>query len=282
MRHKRGSRLKRAVIIILVLAVVLTALILDSRYRIDVSEYELEYASLPAAFDGFRIVQISDLHNMEFGSGNENLFEKVMSAKPDIIAVTGDIVDSRGEADYVRELFTGLCAIAPCYYVSGNHEWSRPDISDVLKEIKECGAAVLRNRYEVIERDGQRIAVAGVDDPLGTSYEDRTGALMKKLREEQGEIFTILLHHRNLPPDDYLTIGAPELVLSGHAHGGIIRLPLTDGLMDSSRKWLPSYTSGVYEKDGVKVLVSRGLGNSVPVPRILNNPHIPVAVLRKK
>ena len=105
---------------------------------------------------------------------------------------------------------------------------------------------------------------------------------MERLRAEQGDIFTVLLHHRNLPPEDYVSLGAPELVLSGHAHGGIVRLPFTDGLIDASRRWFPSYTSGVYEKDGVKVLVSRGLGNSVSVPRFLNNPHIPVAVLRKK
>ncbi len=282
MQRKRGSHLKRAVIIILVIAVIFTALILDSRYRIDVAEYELEYASLPAAFDGFRIVQISDLHNAVFGSGNENLFEMIKGAKPDMIAVTGDIVDSEGEPGYMTELFTGLCAIAPCYYVTGNHELARRDVSSLLEAVSRCGAHVLRDDYVLLERGGQRIAVAGTDDPNTASNRDGTGELMKRLRAEQGSIFTVLLHHRNLPPEDYLALGAPELVLSGHAHGGIIRLPLTDGLIDASRRWLPGYTSGVYEKDGVTVLVSRGLGNSVSVPRFLNNPHIPVAVLRKK
>ena len=273
-RRRKGFR--RFLLILLVLA----ALVLDSRFRIVKTEYSLHYTELPAQFDGLRIVQVSDLHCESFGKGNEKLLAKVRKAEPDIIVITGDIIDRDGEENYARELFTALAEIAPSYYVTGNNEWALDNTGAMLELIRSCGVRVLQNQYVLLERGGGYIALVGLDDPCGRADMEKPEEVMARLRAEQGDIFTVLLNHRNKPPEELYSLGA-DLVFSGHAHGGLIRLPFTDGLMDASRTWFPKYTSGVYEYGGMKLVVSRGLGNSVIVPRFLNNPHLPVAVLVK-
>lgn len=279
--HMRIKRKKHTLLIICTLILIaLVVIVIDSKYRIVINEYELEYSELPSQFDGFRIVQVSDLHCMEFGKANSYLLKKVEQAQPDIIAITGDIIDRNGEEEYARELFSALVDIAPSYYVTGNHEWAIDDTYELLSLIRECGVTVLQNEYEIIEKDGAEIAIVGLDDPNGRADMERPEQVMERLRAQEGNVFTVLLNHRNRTPESLYPLSA-QLILSGHAHGGLIRLPFTDGLIDASRTWFPDNTSGVYEYGGMKLLVSRGLGNSVIVPRFLNNPHLPVAILKK-
>ncbi len=270
-RHRRRGGIFLFLLLFLVL---LTA---DSNVRIVTREYQLSYDTLPRAFDGFRIVQLSDLHAGSFGTDNIRLISAVTAARPDIIAVTGDLVDGEGQGGYVRELMTALTAIAPVYYVTGNHEWASGMIGELFDILDDCGVTALRNTYTVLERGGASILLAGLEDPNGPADMETPGQVMEQLREETGGGFTVLLAHRNRV-EEYALLGA-QLVLCGHAHGGLIRLPFTDGLIDTNRDWFPTYTCGVYTENGTDVLVSPGLGNSVPVPRFLNNPQVCVAVL---
>jgi predicted MPP superfamily phosphohydrolase len=255
------------------------ALIYDSNFRIDVDEYQLNYADLPPSFDGFRVVSLSDVHAAQFGKDNRKLIDAVWGAKPDIIAITGDLIDSYGQLGIIDTLVGGLLEIAPVYYVTGNHEWDSGDVKNLLSLLEQRGATVLRNEYTRLTRGGGAIVLAGTDDPNGPADMKTPSELIGDIRSAEGERFIVVLEHRNNHLGLYASLGV-GLVVCGHAHGGIVRLPFTDGLMGPSRELFPTYTSGVYAEGATKMLVSRGVGNHTGFPRFLNNPHIPVAVLR--
>ena len=277
-RRRKKRKARRVLLVLLIIAALLALAGRDSAENIDAASYSLAFSSLPSAFDGFRIVQISDLHAREFGRDNSRLLEKTAAAEPDIIAVTGDIIDDEGQLDTARTLFSGLVAIAPVYSVAGTHEWSCGELPALLKVLSACGVKVLSNSYEVLYRGEEKIVIAGLEDANGYADMIAPPEFMARLKASEGECFTILLSHRNYTPEYYLPLGA-ELVLSGHAHGGIIRLPFTDGLINASRELFPKYTSGPYRLEDMVLFVSRGLGSSVKVPRLFNRPHLPIITL---
>ena len=277
---KRKRRGFQGLLLFLLFMGAMAYLVYDSNTRIVTTEYELSYSHLPEAFENYRIVQLSDVHAAEFGGSAQPIVDAVQEAQPDLIAVTGDLIDADGQGDYVRELMQKLVAIAPVYYVTGNHEWASGSVKELFSILEECGVTVLRNSYRKITVDGESILLAGLEDPNGPADMKTPETLMSEIRAAEGEdAFVVLLAHRNDRIQQYSALGA-DLILCGHAHGGIIRLPFTDGLINTNREWFPSYTSGVYTENGTDFLVSRGVGNHTGVPRFLNNPHIPVAVLK--
>jgi len=272
-------KLLRRLRFLLLCAIVLAAICADSRFSLDTAEYTVTSPAIPAAFDGFRIVQLSDLHLTLFGEDNSRLISAVEEARPDIIVITGDMVDTAdGWQDYVGPLAEALTAIAPVYYVSGNHEWAAGSARELFAFLEERGVTVFRNEYELIELGGEAIVLAGADDPNGPWDMMKPHELKAEIDGSHPGLYTVLLAHRNTELDTYSAAGF-DLTLCGHAHGGIVRLPFTDGLINTEREWFPTHTSGLYELDGMSAIVSRGLGNGIPVPRFLNRPHIPVAVL---
>lgn len=241
----------------------------------------VEADTLPAAFDGLRIVQLSDLHGKEFGNASENLLEKVTQLKPDVIAVTGDLIDQASQLDMVRPLAKGLAAIAPTYYVTGNHEWAVRCVPELKQLLTDCGVRVLTNGYELWEKDGATLAIAGADDPNGP-YDQKTG---EELRGEIDADYVILLSHRDTVAQ-YESWGY-DLTLCGHGHGGIVRIPLLDrGVLSTDRTLFPEYDGGLVEYAGGEYcFVSRGLGsNTVPFHafRLFNRPDLPVIVLNSQ
>jgi len=253
----------------------------DSKYNLQVTEYELYFESLPAEFDGFRIVQLSDLHGMEFGENSIRLIEAVKKQAPDLIALTGDFATHPADVAVTRSLMEGLYGTAAVYSVNGNHEWAGKTRLDVNSILDEFGARRLENEYDVFERGGARIVIAGAEDPNGNADMIKPDALAAKLREEYPDDFVLWLGHRNYWVKKYPQLPV-NLILSGHAHGGIVRLPLVGGLLSIERKIGAEYESGVYNTDTYTMLVSRGLGNSIRIPRIFNRPEIVVIKLRCK
>lgn len=244
----------------------------------------LTYTStaLPAEFDGLRIVQLSDLHNREFGKNNQRLYAAVEQAAPDLIFLTGDLVDEYAEAPipYAKAVGKALSAIAPTYYVTGNHEWAHGNaaVEELKTALRESGVTVLSNQFVPLERNGQTIFIAGIDDPNGYADQTTPEELAAKLYAQQEAPFWLLLAHRNnLFESEYAALGA-DLTLSGHGHGGLWRLPFTDGLLGSGGTLLPSYTNGFYTCRGAEVFVSRGLGGMV---RLFNRPEVAVVTLRR-
>ena len=252
-------------------------------WGVEATVTQVELSGLPQEFDGLRIVHLSDNHGHEFGEDNEELLAMVAEQEPDMIVLTGDIIDQESQLTMIPALAKGLSAIAPTYYVTGNHEWSLG--TGVVKTLKslleECGVTVLSNRYEVLERDGASIVLAGVDDLNGFADQKTPEELYAEIQAEHPGLFTVLLAHRNDQFGTYAACGY-DLVLSGHAHGGIIRLPFTDGLLGTQRNFFPTWTAGVYTLGDSTLFVSRGLGNNtVPIHgfRLFNRPDLAIVEL---
>lgn len=238
---------------------------------------------LPQEFEGFRIAQISDLHNEVFGSENRELLTLLAGAKPDVIVITGDLVDSRRtDVDAALEFVRGAVEIAPVYYVAGNHESRIPEEFWMLERgLYQMGAHVLRGERALLTRDGAAVALIGVDDP---TFQDKNSANwpgiveaeLGRLREEG--LYSILLIHR---PELMETYAKAEmnLVFSGHAHGGQVRLPFVGGVIAPNQGFFPQYDGGLYTLGDTRMVVSRGLGNSLAPLRVNNRPEIVLAEL---
>ena len=250
-------------------------------WGIQVTVTQVSVHGLPDGFEGLRIVQLSDLHGHEYGQDSGELLELVAEQEPDLIAITGDLVDQESQLERVPALARGLAAIAPTYYVTGNHEWASVNVPQLKGVLEECGVTVLSNQYTVLERGGDRVVLAGVDDPNGYADQKTPEELYGEIQEQDGGLCTILLAHRNDRFEEYAAAGY-DLVISGHAHGGIIRLPFTDGLLGTNRRFFPTWTAGVYTLGDSTLFVSRGLGNNtVPFPgfRLFNRPDLAVLEL---
>lgn len=257
---------------------------------IGVTEYCCTFPALPKEFDGFRILQVSDLHNKRFGKNQEYLLKKAKETKPDIIVITGDIIHDKksiSQIEYrlnkVRPFLRIAAKLAPVYYVTGNHEIETGYPEYIWKEIKKCGATVLINDSATIERGGKRLSVIGPADPF--RYGDRREykpfrEQLKKLCDAQKGGFKLVLSHRPETLDIYAECGA-DLVLTGHAHGGQMRIPFTSqGLFAPDQGVFPKYTQGVHGKDGTQMVISRGLGNSGFPQRLFNRPELVLVVLK--
>lgn len=238
---------------------------------------------LPKEFDGYRIAVLSDLHGQSFGRDNARLFQAVQTAQPDLIAVVGDLVDRYRGMDwgYVRTTAAGLARIAPVYYVTGNHEWALGDVPELKEALADAGWTVLSNQYVMLKSGGGTMVLAGIDDPNGYADQKKPEELAAELYADLGHPFWILLAHRNDRFEGQYSLLGADLTISGHGHGGMIRLPFTDGLIGTQRDWFPSYTSGFYKANGNTVFVSRGLGNSGPSFRLFNRPEVAVLTLRR-
>lgn len=249
---------------------------------LQITRFDPVFTDLPAGFDGCRIVVLSDLHGAEFGRDNEELFAAVAAEEPSYIFFLGDLEDKyRGPKDgYPAEIAQGLSAIAPTYYVTGNHEWAIGDVPQLKERLRENRVTVLSNQFVPLERNGDVIILAGIDDPNGYADQETPEELAAELTAACGEdAFWILLAHRNDHfPGQYSLLGA-DLVLSGHGHGGMIRLPGTDGLISTDRTLFPSYTAGLYYENGSTLFVTRGLGNSGPSFRLFNRPEVAMVTL---
>lgn len=251
-------------------------------FRLTVSRYELEFNGLPVTFDGFTIAQVSDLHNAAFGRGQRKLLSAITAAKPDMIAVTGDLFHtaSRKNAYCFMER---AADIAPCFYVSGNHEQRFADYYIRIKPtLERLGALVLDNDCAEIMRGSESITVIGLADPSFERSTPPERLTEEKLKRLTGEGFNVVLSHR---PELFGVYSRHEveLVLTGHAHGGQVRIPFTGrGLYAVHQGWFPRYTEGVFEENGTKMVVSRGLGNSTYYPKINNPPELVIVEMRVK
>lgn len=241
---------------------------------------------LPQEFEGFRIAQISDLHNEVFGTGNGELLTLLAGTRPDIIVITGDLIDSRRtDVSAALEFVRGAVEIAPVYYVAGNHESRIPEEFWMLERCMEnLGVSVLRGERTLLTREGAAIALIGVDDP---TFQDKDSANwpgiveeeLGRLREEG--LYSILLIHRPELLETYARAGM-NLVFSGHAHGGQVRIPFVGGVIAPNQGFFPQYDGGLYTMGDTQMVVSRGLGNSLCPLRVNNRPEIVLAELHGK
>ena len=253
-----------------------------------ITESEYVNQKIPKEFEGYVIAHISDLHNKEFGKKQKRLLKKLKSTSPDIIVITGDLVDRRKyDLNKAMSFVEGAVKIAPVYYVSGNHEaWSNR-YETIRSSLREAGVQVLDDSATEMSVGGSSIRLLGLSDPdfLTSHYRDgtNTSRIEDYLHQwSSDERFQILLSHRPELFDRYVKYNM-DLVFSGHAHGGQFRLPfIRRGLVAPDQGLFPKYTSGCYTKNGTTMFVSRGLGNSIIPIRVFNRPEILVVTLHHK
>jgi len=240
---------------------------------------------IPAAFSGFRIAQVSDLHNAEFGENNVRLLELLSESRPDIIVITGDLVDSgHTDIDIAISFVEEAARIAPVYYVTGNHEARLSQYDRLRNGLEAAGVSMLEDRAVELERDGEKITLVGLSDPDFTVRSDIFGEVpamvstkLESLADTESS-YTILLSHRPELFESYASSGI-DLVLSGHAHGGQFRLPFIGGLVAPNQGLFPKYDAGVYMESSTQMVVSRGIGNSIIPVRFNNRPEIVIVEL---
>lgn len=263
----------------LVASCLFVAFLYWNNYWLVLTEYTYADERVPKAFDQFRIVQVSDLHDAEFGAGNERLVRFVREAEPDVIFITGDVVDSnRYDLAQSMKAVRRLVEIADVYYVLGNHEVATNDVRTIYEAMQAAGVHILPNASTILERQGEKIVVAGIEDPL---MNKGTASMVEKALDGiSDEFFTVLLAHRPEQVDVYAEHKA-DLVFSGHAHGGQFRILGLGGLIAPGQGWLPKYTAGMYKRAETTLVVSRGLGNSLVPQRLGNLPEVVVVELKR-
>lgn len=248
--------------------------------KMKTSRWEIPSPALPPAFDGYTIAHVTDLHNRDFGT---LLIERLAAERPDCIVVTGDSIHREGQTEHAEKFALGAVQIAPVYYVTGNHEKVLSCYPAFSQSLRDMGVRVLENAYQIVRRGDEKIALLGMHDPAffaggKSEFVQTLGDLHAQIRDENVP-YTVLLSHR---PELFLRYVAEDiqLTLCGHAHGGHVRLPLIGAFYAPNQGLFPKYTEGVYEKDGCRMAVSKGLGKSSWVPRVFNPPELCVEILR--
>ena len=270
---------KKQIIFITIIVFLLSFLYFENN-NIVISNYHIKSKTLPKVFNNFKIVQISDLHNKVFYKDNNTLVAKIKSQNPDIIVITGDLVDRRSYNEEDALYFIDkIKSLAPIYYVNGNHEGLSGHFESLEKKLKGAGVFVLRNESLFYEVNKEKILILGVDDPVFNTIvypkANMNEDIMKNqlLHVDNKKYFRILLSHRPEFFELYANSNI-DVAFTGHAHGGQIIIPFVGGIFSPNQGFFPKYYKGMYTKNNTTMVLSRGLGNSVAPQRIFNRPEI--------
>ena len=281
MNHKKKNAIILVAVSIAFVAIVIW--IAWGNSALMVNEIKITNDKIPQSFEGFRIAQVSDLHNAELGKDNNKLIEKLNECEPDIIVLTGDLIDSNHTNLEVAISFAQQAVkIAPCYFVTGNHEaWVGSQYEELKTSLENAGVTVLQDEAIELNYGDECIQLIGLNDP---DFSERDSFLSESILETKlsqvniSNGFTILLSHR----PEYFNVYQNkniDLVLSGHAHGGQFRLPFLGGVIAPNQGFFPKYDAGIYTENGTTMIVSRGIGNSIIPVRINNRPEIVIIEL---
>lgn len=282
---------KKILIVVLLLIIIAAVRIYYGNNFIEVSQYTVSSNEIPTSFKGFKILQLSDLHSKSFGDNNNRLVKKIISQNPDIVVMTGDMVNAK-DTDF--EVFISFAEQISkrfdVYYIVGNHEQNLNDNKKqiLMGKLNEIGIKVLDNEKVAISRGQDSINLYGLWFNL-RYYKDLSNEYTKDvffgadqiqtiLGNFDTDAYNILLTHNPLYADTYSDWGA-DLTLSGHIHGGMIRIPFVGGLLSPEREFFPKYDGGEYQINGKTLIVNRGLGNGDFGIRVFNQPEISVIML---
>ena len=253
--------------------------------RLEVTHYNISSKKIPPEFDGFKILQLSDYHC----DSVPGLVDEIKREQPDIIVSTGDMVHDKGSYLPGVRLCEYLADIAPVYAVTGNHDIWRSDYREFEDALADAGVKTLHDERVTIKRGSGEISLSGIDDPFSmnaSTIADNIQQSLTNLGRYDG--YDILLFHRaNL--FDQLKHRGFDLILSGHMHGGQFRLPTGQGVVSPKSSWaskssmfFPKYVGGLYKAHNTEMIVNRGVGNPMILPRLFNRPEITVVTLHSK
>ena len=282
--EKRKTKKKKIIFRVIFFALLIAVAIwtIWANTAVQLNSITVAFKNLPQSFDGYKIALVSDFHDAEIGENNKTLVELLKQASPDIIAITGDLIDChRLDIENSLDFVEQIIKIAPCYYVAGNHEGLiEADEYERLKAgLESLGVTVLSDEEVIIEKNGEKISLVGIIDPMASTDEVGLATKPDKIQALCSGDFTILLSHRPEFFEEY-TQAEVELALCGHVHGGQFRLPFIGGLYGPNQGLLPEYDNGLYTKDDSNMIVSRGIGNSGFPLRFNNRPEIVLVELR--
>lgn len=264
---KKQKYIKLAITLSIVIVIILFCNFQNK--HLETTHYTYAAEQLDADLEGYRIVQISDLHNAKFGKNNQKLVGRIRECEPDMIVLTGDLVDlNHTNVDRAVQFVDEIVKICPVYYVTGNHEYwlEKSEYDELMDGLIGAGVVILDDQVVEISMGDAKFRLVGLDDK---SLADGT---LEALLSDEKEL-TVVLAHEPQYFARYAGTGV-DLVLSGHAHGGQFRLPFVGGIVAPDQEFLPEYTAGEYYMDGTEMIVSRGLGNSVIPARLFNYPEI--------
>lgn len=279
-----GSTMRKLLLVIILLSII-GYVVYKGNTTVGTSYYEVTSTRLPASFNDYTIVQLSDLHDAMFGENHADVVTKVKEIAPQAIFITGDFIDrNRYDLEQSLILVRELQDVAPMYYVTGNHEIATNDMNRIKESLIELGVRVLSDEVDIISSaEGESIAIGGIEDPLNSELEDHLAvkeSVSIAFETIPKEMFKLLLAHRPEQFDVYVEQQI-DLTFSGHAHGGQFRIPGVGGLVSPGQGFFPKLTSGVHEKDDSQLVISRGIGNSIMPLRLFNKPEIVVVTLRR-
>ncbi len=268
----------------LIIIIILSVLYLYcENNNLQINNYSITNNNFPVEFNNYKIVQISDFHNTKSKRLAKDLVKEIKNQKPDIIVLTGDLIDANKEhmdisIDFIKEINN----TAPIYFVTGNHEASINDYSELKNKLEENNVTILDNESQVIKKKSSEINIIGISDPTmkHSHYETDENIIEFELDsiDYNKDNYTILLSHRPELFEIYVDNDI-NLVLTGHAHGGQIRIPFIGGLIAPNQGLFPKYTNGKIEQDDTTMIVSRGIGNSILPFRINNRPELVLITL---
>lgn len=278
---KKSFRFNKRIYITFALVIILIVYSYAQNNWIKVENIVIEVNELPNELNGLKIAHVSDLHMPNHASNVDNIIKKVEEQNPDIIVLTGDLFGKNANLETcgLIELSKGLSDIAKTYSVSGNHDleqyekWKSILINNDIE--------VIDNKIEVFTKNNKNIAIVGLKD----GYEYQKDKLLD-IDNYSNMPIILLLHRPSFFESNYSpNINIPDIVFSGHSHGGQFRIPFTNkGIISPDKGYFPKYTSGLYsnQNNRTKLIVSRGLGNSAIPIRIHNRPHLPIIKLLSK
>ena len=276
-----NKKRKKSIIIIVLLMIIIW--VVWTNINFTTTHYKINNEKIPEAFSEYKIAEIADLHNHKWG---DRIIKTLEKEKPDMIAITGDFVDSsHTDFQVALDFVEKAKEIAPIYYVTGNHEAWIENYSDLEEKLNDAGVHMMDDRREWLEKNNKKINLIGVQDPdfverdiVEGIQEEVIKTKLQPLLDENH--YNIVLCHRPELFQGYVEVGA-DLVLTGHAHGGQVRIPFVGGLVAPNQGFFPKYTEDVYHKNRTDMVVSRGLGNSIIPVRINNMPELVIVELNK-
>ena len=276
---KKRYSLKKIIMIYSVIILFLCGFYLNfENTTLQVTKYDITDNKLPENFNNFKIVQISDYHNTNSTKLSKNLIKEIKKQEPNIIVLTGDLIDARKtNINIAINFIKQIKDIAPIYYITGNHEASSSEYKKLKEEMINLGINILENKVAVIQKNNEQLNLIGINDPKFTKEvsigdSEIIRRQIDNLKYDK-DIYTILLSHRPEAFNTYVNKNI-NLILSGHAHGGQIRIPFIGGVIAPNQGLFPEYTSGKYKKENSTMVVSRGIGNSIIPFRINNRPEL--------
>lgn len=286
---RRAAAPYKHLLVFLTITLLLAGLVMAALWEgLTVETYTLRTEKLTAPV---RLAVLADLHSTVFGDKQEKLIALLRSQSPDAVLIPGDVVDDEKPFTGAQELLSVIGKEYPCYYVSGNHEYWTGRISEIKAMLTAYGVTVLEGSGSLLRVQGQTLRICGVDDPDGfesLSYitdhreSDTWQGQFDACHSMTGDgLYTVLLSHR---PELYETFrnSGFDLVLSGHAHGGQVRIPLLmNGLFAPNQGYFPKYAGGAYPLGSTTMIVSRGLTKN-KLPRVFNPPELVIVTLVPK